>query len=72
MIDLLFNMFLCDLFPSLENKCFTNYADDTDPYVAGKNSEEEVSKLKELTQKKESQNEKKANLSKCHMLLSTT
>ena len=34
---LLFNMFLCDLFLTIEGNYFTNYADDTTPYVIGKN-----------------------------------
>ena len=72
---LLFNIFLCDLFLSIENKYFTNYADDTTPYVIGNNPDEVVSELKDITEKLFtwfSQNEMKANLGKCHMLLSST
>ena len=68
---LLFNIFLCDLFLSIENNYFTNYADDTTPYVIGNNPDEVVSELKDITEKLFtwfSQNEMKANLGKCHML----
>ena len=72
---LLFNIFLCDLFLSIENNYFTNYAADTTPYVTGNNPDEVVSELKDITEKLFtwfSQNEMKANLGKCHMLLSST
>ena len=48
---LLFNIFLCDLFLTIEGNYFTNYADDTTPYVIGNNAEEVVSELKAITQK---------------------
>ena len=70
-----FNIFLCDLFLSIENNYFTNYADDIPPYVIGSNPDEEVSELRDITKKLFtwfSQNEMKANLGKCHMLLSST
>ena len=66
----LFNIFLCDLFLSIENNYFTNYADDTTPYVIGNNPDEVVSELRDITEKLF--NEMKANLGKCHMLLSST
>ena len=44
---LLFNIFLCDLFLSIENNYFTNYADDTTPYVIGNNPDEVVSELRD-------------------------
>ena len=72
---LLFNIFLCDLFLTTEGSYFTNYADDATPYVIGSNAEEVVSELKAITQKLFTwfaQNEMKANLNKCHLLLSTT
>ena len=71
----LFNIFLCDLFLTTEGNYFTNYADDTTPYVTGNNAEEVLSKLKAITQKLFiwfAQNEMKANLNKCHLLLSIT
>ena len=49
MDPLLFNMFLCDLFLTIEGNYFTNYADDTTPYVVGNNAEEVVSELKAIT-----------------------
>ena len=72
---LLFNIFLSVLFLSIENNYFTNYADDTTPYVIGNNPDEVVSELKDITEKLFtwfSQNEMKANLGKCHMLSSCT
>ena len=72
---LLFSIFFCDLFLTIEGIYFTNYADDTTPYVIGSSAEEAVSELKAITQKLFTwfaQNEMKANLSKCHLLLSTT
>ena len=66
---LLFNIFLCDLFSVIEGNYFTNYADDTTPYVIGNNIEEVVSKLKAITQTLFTwfaQNKMKANLNKCH------
>ena len=72
---LLFNIFLCNLFLTIEGNYFTNYADDTTPYVIGNNAEEVVSELKAITQKLFiwfTKNEMKANLSKCHLLLSIT
>ena len=63
------------MFLSIENNYFTNYADDTTPYVIGSNPDKVVSELKDITEKLFtwfSQNEMKANLGKCHMLLSST
>ena len=72
---LLFNIFLCDLFLSIENNYFTNYADDTTPNVIGNNPDEVVSELRDITEKLFTcfpQTEMKANLGKCHMFLSST
>ena len=72
---LFFNIFLCYLFLSIENNYFTNYADDTTPYVIGNNPDEVISELKDITEKLFawlSQNEMKANLGKRHMVLSST
>ena len=63
------------MFLSIENNYFTNYANDTTPYVIGNNPDEVVSELRDITEKLFtwfSQNEMKANLGKCHMLLSST
>ena len=71
----LFNIILCDLFLTISDKYFTSYADDTTPYVIDNNAEEVISKLKAITQKLFiwfAQNEMKANLNKCHLLLSFT
>ena len=71
----LINIFLCDLFLSIENNYFTHYADDTTPYVIDNNPDEVVSELTDITEKLFtwlSQNEMKANLGKLHMLLSST
>ena len=72
---LLFNIFLCNLFLTIEGDHFTNYTDDTTPYVFINNAEEVVSELRSITQKLFTwfaQNEMKANLNKCHLLLSIT
>ena len=72
---LLFNIFLCYLFLTIEGNYFTNYADDTTSYVIGNNADEVVSELKAITQKLFiwfTQNEMKANFNKCHLLLSIT
>ena len=45
---LFFNIFLCDLFLSIENNYFTNYADDTTPYVISNNPDEVVSELRDI------------------------
>ena len=72
---LLFNIFLCNLFLTIEDNYFTNYADDTTPYVIGNSAEEVASELKAITQKLLTwfvQKEMKANLNKYHLLLRTT
>ena len=48
---LLCNIFLCDLFLSIENNYFTNYDDDTTPYVIGNNPDEVVSELSDIAEK---------------------
>ena len=45
---LLFNIFLCNLFWSTETNYFTNYVDDTTPYVIGNDLGEVVSELKSI------------------------
>ena len=69
---LLFNIFLCDLFLEHEECCFTNYADDTTPYVIANNTEEVIENLTNVTQKLFTwfaNNQMKANHDKCHLLL---
>ena len=73
--SLLFNIFLSDLFLTIEGNYFSSYAYDTTPYVIDNNAEEVVSELKAITQKLFTwfaQNEMKVNLNKCHLFLSTT
>ena len=48
---LLFNIFLCNLFLSTESNYFTNYTDDTTPYVSGNDAEEVVLGLKTIAEK---------------------
>ena len=48
---LLFNIFLCNLFLSTESNYFTNYTDDTTPYVNGNDAEEVVLGLKTIAEK---------------------
>ena len=72
---LLFTIFLCDLFLTIEGNYFTSYANGATPYVTSNNVEEVLSELKAVTQKLFTwfaQNEMKANLNKCHLLVSTT
>ena len=60
---------------TIEGNYFTNYADNNTPSVIGNNAEEVVSELKVITQKLFiwfAQSQMKANLNKCHLLLSTT
>ena len=45
---LLLNIFLCDLFLTIEGNYFTNYVDDTTPYVISNNAAEVVSDLKAI------------------------
>ena len=71
---LLFNIFLCDLFLEQEDCCFTNYADDTTPYVVANNTAEVIENLTIITQKLYTwfaNNQMKVNHDKCHLLLST-
>ena len=70
----MFNIFLCDLFLEHEECCFTNYADDTTPYVVANNTEEVIENVTNVTQKLFTwlaNDQMKANHGKCHLLLST-
>ena len=42
---LLFNVFLCDLFPIMENIDIASYADDNTSYTTGNSMEEVIQKL---------------------------
>ena len=71
---LLFNIFLCDSFLEYEECCFTNYADDTTPYVVPNNTEEAIENLTNVTQNLFTwfaNNQMKANHDKFYLLLST-
>ena len=71
---LLFNVYLCDLFLEHEDCCFTNYADDTTPYVVTKNTADVIENFAIVTQKLFTwfaNNQMKVNHEKCHLLLST-
>ena len=70
----LVSIFLCDLFLEHEDCCFTNYADDTIPYVFANNTAEVIENLTIITQKLFTwfaNNQMKVNHDKCHLLLST-
>ena len=72
--SLLFNIFLCDPFLEHEDCCFTNYADDTTPYVVANNIVEVKENLNIITQKLFTwfaNNQIKVNHDKCHLLLTT-
>ena len=79
----MFNIFLCDLVWEHEGYCFTNYADDTTPYVVQKNKTGNqktnntilvAENLTNFTQKLLiwfASNQIKVYLGKCHILPST-
>ena len=71
---LLFNIILCDLFLEHEDCCFTNYGDDTTPYVVANNTAEVIENLNIITQKLFTwfaNNQMEVNHDKCHLQLST-
>ena len=71
---LLFNMLLLDLFWEHKDCSFTNYADDTTPYVVASNTAEVIDNLTIITQKLFTwfaNNQIKVNHGKYHLLLST-
>ena len=70
---LLFNIDLCDMFFILDNY-IANYADDSTPYVSGRNIEEVIALLEEVSNyifQWFRDNEFQGNASKCHALLSS-
>ena len=71
---LLFNADLCDLFITTSRYDIANYADDNTPYVSGRNIEEVVASLEEVSEvifQWFRDNQFQGNASKCHCLLST-
>ena len=71
---LLFNLFLCDLFLFVEEADIMSYADDNTPYVCSENIDVTLEKLEEVGKvlfEWFSNNFLKANVDKCHVILST-
>ena len=71
---LLFNADLCDLFITTSRYDMANYADDNTPYVSGRNIEEVVASLEEVSEvifQWFRDNQFQGNANKCHLLLST-
>ena len=71
---LLFNADLCDLFITTSHYDIANYADDNRPYVSGRNIEEVVASLEEVSEvifQWFRDNQFQGNANKCHVLLST-
>ena len=71
---LLFNIYLCDFFLTIDDTYIASYADDNTPYVCDKNIETVIERLEKATSKLFmwcSSNAMKANPSKSHLLLST-
>ena len=65
---------LCDLFLKHENCCYVNCPDDTTHYNVANNTAEILEKLRNITQRLFNwfaSDQMKANLGKCHLLLST-
>ena len=71
---LLFNIFLCDLFLTINDCDIANYADDTTPYVCRDKIDSVITDLEKTADKLFqwfSDNALKANTSKSHVLLSS-
>ena len=71
---LLFNTDLCDLFITTSRYDIANYADDNAPYVSGRNIEEVVASLEEISEvifQWFGDNQFQGNANKCHVFLST-
>ena len=71
---LLFNADLCDLFITVSHYDIANYADDNTPYVSGRNIEEVLASLEEVSEvifEWFGNNQFHGNANKCHVLLST-
>ena len=71
---LLFNIDICDLFFIIEDCDIANYADDNTPYLSGKNVEEVLNGLENVSSNLFqwfTENKLKGNASKCHLLISS-
>ena len=71
---LLFNIDICDLFFLIEDCDIANYADDSTPYLSGKNVEEVLNGLEKVSSNLFqwfAENELKGNAGKCHLLKSS-
>ena len=71
---LLFNADLCEIFINTNHYDIANYADDNTPYVYGRNIEEVVAYLEEVSEviyKWFRDHQFQGDASKCHVLLST-
>ena len=72
---LLFNIDKCDLFFIIKDCDIANYADDNTPYLSGKNVEEVLNGLENVSSNLFqwfTENELKGNASKCHLLISSS
>ena len=69
---LLFNIFLCDLFFKMNETDFASYADDNTPYRRANIIDEVIQSLEHDSMmwfQRFSENQIKANISKCHLLV---
>ena len=72
--SLLFNIFLTDLFFTLNNTEIANYADDTTPYAVSDNIDDLISSLEKSSKdllKWFDDNLMNRNPDKCHLLVSS-
>ena len=70
----LFNIFLADLFFTLDNTEFTNYADDITPYAISGNTDDLISSLEKSSKellKWFDDNLMESNPDKCYLLVSS-
>ena len=68
------NIFLADLFFTLDNTEFTNYADDITPYAVSGNTDDLISSLEKSSKellKWFDDNLMESNPDKCHLLVSS-
>ena len=72
---LLFNIFICDLFLTMDKRDFASYAGDNTSYVMGNDVKEAIYSLKEASDELFywfANNQLKANADKCHLLTSSS